>query len=231
MMTGTDSNILTELTLFDGLTAAQLAWLCEQMRSKTLPAGEHLITTAQPGKIVYFVLRGTVKIHVEQADGHDVILAILGRGDTVGEMSMIDSVGRSASVLALEETSLLWMDGAMFQRALREIPELAFNLVRMLTARVRMANEHVQALAALDVRGRVARQMLAFADRYGEPTHGGHTLIPIRLTQRDMADMVGASRKRVNQVMVFFKNQGMIAVDGDGQITIKHRDGLVRYCE
>jgi CRP/FNR family cyclic AMP-dependent transcriptional regulator len=231
MMTSTDPNILTELSLFNGLTADQLAWLREQMRPKTLPAGEHLITAAQPGKIVYFVLRGTVKIHVEQADGHDVILAILGRGDTVGEMSMIDSVGRSASVLALEETSLLWMDGAVFQRALREIPDLAFNLVRMLTARVRMANEHVQALAALDVRGRVARQMLAFADRYGEPTPGGHTLIPIRLTQRDMADMVGASRKRVNQVMVFFKNQGMIAVDGDGQITIKRRDGLVRYCE
>ncbi len=230
MMTCTDPNILTELSLFRGLSPAQLARLRDQMRAKMLPAGAHLIIAEQPGQIVYFVLRGTVKIHIEQADGHDVILAILGRGDTVGEMSLIDSVGRSASVLALEETSLLWMDGDMFQRALREIPELAFNLVKVLTARVRMANEHVQALAALDVRGRVARQILAFADRYGELTPAGHTVIPIRLTQRDMADLVGASRKRVNQIMVFFKHQGMIAMDDDGQIIVMRRDGLVRYC-
>ena len=81
MITRTDPNILTELSLFDGLSTSQLAWLREQMRSKTLAAGAHLMTAEQPGKIVYFVLRGTVKIHVEQADGHDVILAILGRGD------------------------------------------------------------------------------------------------------------------------------------------------------
>jgi CRP/FNR family cyclic AMP-dependent transcriptional regulator len=231
MITRTDPNILTELSLFDGLSTSQLAWLREQMRSKTLPAGAHLMTAEQPGKIVYFVLRGTVKIHVEQADGHDVILAILGRGDTVGEMSLIDSVGRSASVLALEETSLLWMNGEVFQQALDEMPELTFNLVRMLVARVRMANEHVQALAALDVRGRVARQLLAFATRYGEIQPSGHILIPIRLPQRDIADLVGASRKRVNQVMVFFKTQDLIAVDGTGQISILRREGLMRHCE
>ena len=231
MVTRTDPNILTELSLFDGLSPSQLAGLRAQMRPKTLATGSHLITAEQPGQIIYFVLHGTVKIHIEQADGNDVILAILGRGDTVGEMSLIDSVGRSASVLALEETSLLWMNGDLFQRVLREIPELALNLVKVLTARVRMANEHVQALAALDVRGRVARQILAFADRYGEPTPTNHTVIPIRLTQRDMADLVGASRKRVNQVMVFFKTQDTIAMDGDGQIIIKQREGLVRYCE
>ncbi|MBN1562286.1 MAG: Crp/Fnr family transcriptional regulator [Anaerolineae bacterium] len=230
MATATNPNILTTLSLFQGLSAAQLARLRDYLRPKTLRAGSHLITAEQPGEFIYFVLRGTLKIHIEQADGQDVILAILGRGDTVGEMSLIDDVGRSASVLALEDTSLLWMDGVTFQRALHEMPDLAMNLIKLLTARIRMADAHVQALAALDVRGRVARQILAFADRYGEPNAAGHTLIPIRLTQRDIADLVGASRKRVNQVMVAFKQQGAIAVQSTGQITLKRREDLVRYC-
>jgi CRP/FNR family transcriptional regulator, cyclic AMP receptor protein len=107
---------------------------------------------------------------------------------------------------------------------------LALNLVKILSARVRLANELVQALAALNVYGRVARQLLAFADRYGEALAEGRIGIPIRLTQGDIADLVGASRKRVNQVMVSFKNQGLIAVDNNGRITIRQREGLARYC-
>src|SRR4051812_7225652 len=109
---------LSELSMFQGLSEKQLARLSERVHHKTFPAGTNIITAEQPGEVVYFVLSGTVKIHVEQEGGSDVILAILGRGDTVGEMSLIDSAGRSASVLTLEETTLLWMDGATFSQAM-----------------------------------------------------------------------------------------------------------------
>ena len=147
----------------------------------------------------------------QEADrGNDVVLAILGQGDIVGEMSLLDSAGRSASVETLEESTLLWMDRESFQQALNTIPALAMNLVRVLAARVRLANEHIQTLATLDVYGRVARLLLAFADKYGEKAPNGQARIPIRLTQGDIADLVGASRKRVNQAMVLFKEQGLI---------------------
>lgn len=231
MVMCSDPNVLAELSLFHGLSPAQLAVLAERLHHKIFPGGTHIITADQPGEAVYFVLSGTVKIHVEQAGGADVILAILGRGDIVGEMSLIDSAGRSASVFTLEETTLLWMDGTAFQQALRDIPELALNLVRIFSARVRLSNELVQALASLNVYGRVARQLLAFADRYGEPlSANGHIRIPMHLTQGDIADLVGASRKRVNQVMVSFKGQGLISVDNNGRITIHQREGLARYC-
>jgi CRP/FNR family transcriptional regulator, cyclic AMP receptor protein len=226
-----DPIMLTGFSLFRNLSEKELARFAGRLHPKTFAPGTNIMTAEQPGEVVYFILSGSVKIHIEQSGGADVILAILGRGDTVGEMSLIDSAGRSASVLTLEETTVLWMDSAAFQLALREIPEFAFNLVLTLVARVRLCNELIQALGSLNVYGRIARQLLAFAEKGSGPGADGHTRIPIRLTQKDIADLVGASRKRVNQVMVSFKNQGLISVDSDGWITVHQREGLARYCE
>jgi len=176
------------------------------------------------------ILRGAVKIYQDQTDGTRVILALLGPGDIVGEMSLIDSAGRSANVITIEDSHLLWMERRAFQHCLETIPEMNANLVKILSLRVRLANEQIQALASLDVYGRVARQFLAFADKYGEADADGDILIPIRVTQSDLAELVGASRKRVNQVMVSFKKQGLISVDGEGYIRVLNRKELTKYC-
>ncbi len=223
-------NLLDFIPLFEGLTPAELSWVAGKAHRRLFSAGKDIFTAEQPGEAVYIILHGTVKIHVEQADGRDVVLAILGAGDTLGEMSLIDSVGRSASAIALEDSLLLWMDRSAFQEMLGKFAVLSQNLVRILTGRVRLANELIQALATLDVYGRVARQLLAFAEKYGH-AEGESVLIPIHLTQSDIADLVGASRKRVNQVMVSFREQELIAVLGANKITVLNRAGLAGYCK
>ena len=187
-------------------------------------------TTRTPacGEAVYIILHGTVKIHVEQSE-RDVILSILGAGDLLGEMSLIDSVGRSASAVTLESSLMLWMDKLTFNYLLDNFPPVARNLVRILSARVRLSDQLIQALATLDVNGRVARQLLAFAEKYGREKDGA-TQIRIVLTQGDIADLVGASRKRVNQAMVLFKEQRLIDTDAEGRIAIRDGEGLARYC-
>jgi CRP/FNR family cyclic AMP-dependent transcriptional regulator len=122
------------------------------------------------------------------------------------------------------------MDRLAFQECLADVPPLWRNLVRILSARVRFADEHIQALARLDVYGRVANQLLNFADRYGQPAANGSVFIPLKLSQSDLADLVGASRKRVNQVIVAFKSQGLIAVDEDGRFSILDRAALEIFC-
>ena len=221
-------SLLGLIELFRGLTPEQLAWTGQRAHRKFFPAGTNIMTAETPGEVVYIILHGTVKIHIEQPDGRDVVLSILGSGDTLGEMSLIDSVGRSASALTLEDSLMLWMDRVTFQYMLDQFPPVSRNLVRILSARVRLSDQLIQALATLDVYGRVARQLLAFAEKYGVEA-GGEVRIPIKLTQGDMADLVGASRKRVNQVMVAFKGQGLIA-ETDGRITVRDRDGLARFC-
>lgn len=223
-------NLLGTIDLFQGLTAAELGRVGQRVHRRFCPAGTDIITAEQPGEVVYLVMSGTVKIHIEQADGRDVILAILGPGDTVGEMSLIDSAGRSASAVTLDDSVLLWLDRDSFQACLNEFPQVSLNLVRILSARVRLANELIQALATLDVNGRVARQLLAFAEKYGLEKAGGARRIPVTLTQGDIADLVGASRKRVNQAMVLFKSRGLIETDAEGRLTVLDREGLARYC-
>ncbi len=88
----------------------------------------------------------------------------------------------------------------------------------------------IQALGTLDIAGRVARQLLVFAEEYGEPADGGGVLIPLRLTQGDLAGLVGATRVRVNAAMVAFKRQGSIVVDDTSRITVRDRQALERRC-
>jgi CRP/FNR family cyclic AMP-dependent transcriptional regulator len=222
-------NWLSYIKLFEGLTPTQLEWVAQRAHRRVFEAGRNVMTIEQPGEAVYIILYGTVKIHVEQGE-RDVILAILGSGDLLGEMSLIDSVGRSASAVTLESSLMLWMDKITFNYILDNFPPVARNLVRIMTARVRLSDQLIQALATLDVNGRVARQLLAFAEKYGIEKDG-RMQISIVLTQGDIADLVGASRKRVNQAMVSFKEQGFIDTDAEGRIAIKDGEGLARYCK
>jgi len=218
------------INLFHGLSESQFSWISERLYFRTFPPGAVIMTAQQPGEMVYLIQSGTVKIHLEQADGTDVILAILGPGEMVGEMSVLDSTVRSASVVTLEESVLCWMGQDAFQECLRKFPQVNENLSRILAGRVRLSNELVQALASLDVHGRVARQLLVFAEKYGQALPSEGLRIPLRLTQSDLADLVGASRKRVNQAMVLFKNQGLLSTDGEGRITLHDRQSLAAYC-
>jgi len=222
-------NLLSDIALFVGLTPSQLDWVAQHAHRRVFEMGRNVMTIEQPGEAVYVILHGTVKIHIEQGE-RDVIIAILGTGDMLGEMSLIDSIGRSASAVTLENSLMLWMDRSTFNYMLDNFPPVARNLVKILSARVRLSDQLIQALATLDVNGRVARQLLAFAEKYGREKDG-MTQIRIVLTQSDIADLVGASRKRVNQAMVSFKEQGLIDTDTDGRIAIKDSEGLARYCK
>lgn len=227
-----DPGTLSELLLFEGLSPVELRRLNEQLlHRKSFPAGTNVITVAQPGEVVFLLLEGSVKIYVDQIDGSEVILAFLGPGDTFGEMGLIGSSGRSASVVTMEPCACLVMDRSAFLRSVRSINQLSFNLVRLLSRRLRLANEQIQALSSLDVRGRVARQLLAFAQRYGEANQEVEIRIPLRLTQTDLASLVGASRERVNQVVVEFKEKKFISVDPKHHITVHDLQSLIECCQ
>jgi CRP/FNR family transcriptional regulator, cyclic AMP receptor protein len=217
---------LEEIPLFSGLTTRQLDWLRGRLYERAFPAQVDMMVTGMPGEQVYIILSGTAKVYIPQTDGEEVIVSIMGPGDPVGEMSIVDEGGHSASVITLEETRVLWLSQASFKEALASMPVMAQNLMRILSTRLRNTTGQIQAMAALDVNGRIIRQLLAFADRYGVPGEGDRVVIPIHLTQYDLAGLVGASRKRVNQSIVNLKRSGWITIDGNYHITIVDRAAL-----
>jgi CRP/FNR family cyclic AMP-dependent transcriptional regulator len=221
---------LAETALFAGLTFEQLETLRPSLRCKTFPAGTNVILVEQPGEVLFVILRGTVKIQVDQLDGSQVILAVLGAGQSVGEMSITDELNRSASVVTLDATTLAWVDRATFGNWQRSIPRLTQNLARILSNRLRVANAQIQALATQDVYGRVARQLLSLAEAYGKEDANGGIQIPMRLTQGDLASLVGASRVRVNQALVLYKERGYISVDSGYRVTVKQWAALAARC-
>jgi CRP/FNR family cyclic AMP-dependent transcriptional regulator len=217
---------LGQIPLFSGLSEAQCNWVRGRLSLRVFSKHHDVVVAGMQGEAVYVVLSGTVKVYLPQLDGVDVIVAILGPGDPVGEMNLIDHSGHSASVVTLEETRALRMDEHSFNIALQTFPVLSQNLIQILNSRLRRSTGQIQALAALDVRQRVIHQLLAFASRYGCPGSSGETVIPIRLTQPDLAGLVGASRKRVNQAIVSLKRSGHIAIDREYHITIHQRAAL-----
>lgn len=224
-------NILSSIQLFCGLSPAELGWVAQRAHRRIFPAGASVMVAEQPGEAVYIILAGTVKIYIDQLNKQEVVLSIIGAGDMFGEISLLDSAGHSASAVTLEESLMLWMDKAAFHQMLDRFPRISRNLVNIMSARLRMNNELIQALATLDVYGRVARQLLAFADRYRSDASGEAVTIPITLTQGDIADLVSASRKRVNTVMVTFREQGLISTNPAGKLVVLSREGLAKFCQ
>lgn len=223
-----DASALSAVLLFDGLSPEHLERLNARLHRKTFPARATVMLEEQPGELAYVVLSGSVKVTVA-GDEIDTILALLGPGEIVGEMSLVDCLGRSATAETQEECQLLWIEREAFAECLQSMPVMAVNLVRILTRRVRLANARIQSLATLDVDGRVARQLLAFAQEYGQ-TEGKDTRIPLRLTQSDLAGLVGASRESVNHAMSSWKRSKSLSVDSRYYITIHDTPALVRRC-
>ena len=225
-----DFSELGNVALFRDLPAAQLQELAPSLHRKTFATGASLMSAEQAGEVVYFILSGTVKVFAEYENGSEVILSILGPNEVVGEMSALDQPMRSASVVTLESTKVLWMDRTMFHRCLLTMPRFAYNLACVLSARLRMADDQIRSLARLEVENRIARQLMSFAQRYGQEQSNGDTHIPIRLTQTDIASLIGASREHINKVIVAYKERGYLSVDRNYHITIHNSKALAKRC-
>ncbi len=217
---------LNSIRLFAGLSPVQMAWVSARLSVREFPAGIDLLIEGEPGELVYFIISGTVKVYLAQLDGRQVIVNIQGQGDMIGELSAIDQAGRSASVVTLEPTLTAWLTREHFLEMLQTIPPANENLLRLLVGQVRRTTALIRAYAALDVPGRIARQLLDLAEAYGQPKENG-IYIPLSLPQGEIAELVGSSRKRANQVMVLLKRQGVLSADTEGHITL-HRPQALR---
>lgn len=181
------------------------------------PALAVLINEGDSSDALYIVLSGRVKVFSTNAEGKEVVIAIHGPGEYVGELAL-DGGTRSASVMTLEPTTCSVVSGANLREFIAANPGFATHLVHKLIRSVRQATDSVKSLALEDVYSRIVRLLADLSDSL----EGGQRQVRERLTQQDIADRVGASREMVSRIFKDLALGGYVAVKS-GRITVLRR--------
>lgn len=204
---------LKGIPLFEGVSDADLRALAERTAVRSYPKQAIIVNEGDESDSLYLIMSGRVKIYLADEHGKELILAIKGPGQYFGEM-VLDGEARSASVMTLEPAQFAILSRADFKAFLLAHAEVALQLVHNLIRVARGLNQSVRNLAMLDVYGRVARILLQLAVE-----RDGKLVIPERLTQKDIAARVGASREMINRILRDLTAGGYVSVQ-DGRITI-----------
>jgi CRP/FNR family cyclic AMP-dependent transcriptional regulator len=212
----TNVEMLRRVPLFGGLDDSQLEILTRSLQKKAFPKGRVVLTEGQPAENMFIIISGRVKVQVADAEGKEVILAVLGPGEFFGEMSLIDQQPSSASVITIEQCHFIIVGKEDFRRHIAGNVDVATNIMRGLVKRIRLADKKIETLALLDVYGRVARVLLDFSEIYDGKRVVRHKL-PAR---QEIAKMIGASREMVSRVMKDLETDGYFVEQDDGTIVI-----------
>ena len=208
-----DDNVISSVPLFEALGEEDRHSLREVMTEVSLRRGEMLFDEGDPGDRLYVLTTGKMKVGHTASDGRENLLAVLGSGEVLGELTLFDPGPRSTSATAVAPTHLLQLEHRDLMSLLDSRPILARHMLRALAIRLRRTNESLADLVFSDVPGRVAKALLDLAERFGQRTEDG-IHVPHDLTQEELAQLVGASRETVNKSLAEFVSRGWIRLEG-----------------
>ena len=218
-----ETSYFKQVSIFADLPEEEVHALTSVAKRRTFRAGEVIFHREDPGQVLYIIKDGKVKICIISPDGQEISLAVLGKGEYFGEFALLDGLPRSTDAVALEKVECYTLQRSDFQNAILKNPKIAILVLEALPKRLRNTDQMVDGLMFLDVYGRVAKKLLEQADAHGVKVDDG-IRIDVRLTQQELASMVGASRESVNKVLGYFTDKDFISTD-------KHRITLHRIAD
>lgn len=212
-------DVVRTTSVFSSLDDETYAALRTAMTATSVRRGEILFREGEPGDRFWIIVSGKVKLGHTAADGRESLIAVLGAGEIIGELSVYDPGTRAATATVLAPSTLLELEHSRFVTLLDEHPALARELLQSLAQRLRKTNSALADLVFSDVPGRVAKALLDLAARFGRPVAQG-IRVPHDLTQEELAQLVGASRETVNKSLAEFSSRGWIQLDGRAVILL-----------
>lgn len=210
-------DLLRRVPLFSLLTSLQVQVLRDAVSKQRFKRGQVVVEQGHQSDTLFIVITGRARVVVTDARGREVILARLGPGDCIGEMSLIDHQPHSASVCAEVQTDVLLLGRQEFLHCLATNASMSLAVMEGLVKRLRHADRKIESLALLDVYGRVAHALLDFVEIDAD----GQQVIREKVSRQDVAKMVGASREMVSRVMKDLEDRQWIEVLGDGSLRLK----------
>lgn len=210
---------LRALALFAGTSDVELDRLVAAAFPRRLTRGQVLFMEGERSEHLFVIDRGRVKVLVTSDRGDELVLSVLGAGDCLGELSVLDGADRSATVVALEDVALWVVPAEAVRALLRHSPTVALAVAEELARRVRGLTGGAADLVFLDLPRRLAKLVSA----NGAPA-------VIDLTQSELAAQLGVTRQSLNRALQRLQERGWIAVEPSG-VRVLDRHALVAFAQ
>ena len=202
--------ILRRSALFARLPDDEIDAILDHAVIRRYAADAQIFYKGDPGTSMMAVLRGRVVVRAPSFEGKEVILNIINEGEIFGEIALLDGKERTADVTAMTDCELLVVSRRSFLPLL-ERPDITRELLNLLCERLRRTSEQVEDVLFLDLEARLAKTLLRFAKAGGAPQAGARTVLG--MSQREFANLVGASRQKVNRQLQVWRRAGIIAIN------------------
>jgi CRP-like cAMP-binding protein len=200
------------------LPERDLAELMHRSTIRVLRRRDILFRQGDPGSTVTLVLRGYVKLSKTLVDGRDVVLEIVGAGEALGEVAVLNKWAHEADATALSDCRLLSIDGRHFRRTFDSRPECLLTIMRLVSERLQRMTEQMVDALALSAQARLAKAIMLLARlRAANLGHGGK--VRLTLSQTELGAMTGPTRESVNKNLGAWREAGWILLS-DRSVTL-----------
>jgi CRP/FNR family transcriptional regulator, cyclic AMP receptor protein len=216
-------------TFLEALTPGEVADLRASGRERHYDANVALFHEGDDAGSVIVLLEGRAKLTVPNSSGREVIVAVRGPGDLLGELAALVEAPRSATVATIEPVDALIMAGSAFASFLERNSRVALVILRMVAERLLYADLQQAQFATHDVVGRVAHRLVELTERFGVETEEG-IVLDVPLSQEELAGWTGASREAVNKALQVLRSLHMIET-GRRRVTVLDAEGLRRLAD
>jgi CRP/FNR family transcriptional regulator, cyclic AMP receptor protein len=206
--------LLERCVIFKALQEDEKHELAAHAHVRAFAANEPIFHVGEPGYSMMGVMVGTVRISLPTRKGREVILTDLAAGELFGEIALIDGKPRSASAIAMTKCELLILERRDVLPFLERSPTACLNLMQLLCGRIRRSDERMAEIAFFDLPARLARALL----RYPTQSRGPPKL---SLSQRELAEMSGATRENVNRCLREWQRRGILQLKNRWTIILK----------
>jgi CRP-like cAMP-binding protein len=213
-MSQDEINFLRNVPIFSDLEEKDLVKIVKLGTRQKYKKGNLVVLEQESGAALFVIISGKVKVVRMDEEGREVILSLFGPGEFFGEMSLLDGLARSASVVATVKSELFMIHRRDFLELLHDFPTVAIALLAELAMRLRKADMQIKSLSLKDAAGRVANVLLILADDVGIFRKGKVELDDLPL-QQDIANMAGTSRETVSRMIHLFIESGEVQMKGN----------------
>jgi CRP/FNR family cyclic AMP-dependent transcriptional regulator len=216
--------LLAQCSLFRGLSTDERNLLVARAHLRRVDAGDTIFLMDSAGDSMMAILEGNVRISVPSPEGKEIVLAILHPGEVFGEIALLDGKGRTADARAMTRCNIAVLDRRDVVSFFERQPNAWPKLVEVLCDRLRRTDQHLAEMALLEIPLRLAKTLLRLL------TAGDAGGPKIALSQRELGNIVGASRESVNKCLNEWQRRGIVRID-DNIITIVNRTLLKQLAE